>query len=81
MLREEGNHDYRIVTGSDELYIRVGVDKLWVTSRRMKNKVLIFRTTLRTIVSSNLPAIVERILVEFEDKKETVLDIQPHLLA
>ncbi len=81
MLREEGNHDYRIVTEDDELYVRVGVDKLWVTSKRMKNKVLIFKTSLKTVISSNLPAIVERILIEFEDRRETCLDVQPHLLV
>jgi len=82
MLREEGNHDYRIVTGDDELYVRVGVDKLWITSKRMKNKVIIFRTSLKkAVVSSNLPAIIEKILVEFEDKRENSLDIQPHLLV
>ncbi|NPA23861.1 MAG: hypothetical protein GXO23_06170 [Crenarchaeota archaeon] len=81
MLRENGNHDYRIETGEDELYVRIGVDRLWVTSKKMNNKVIVLRTCLRNVAYANLPAIVRRILVEFEDKGETSLDILPHLLT
>ncbi len=81
MLRENGNHDYRIETGEDELFVKIGVDRLWVTSRKMENKVLVLQTYVKGILLMDLPTIVRRILIEFEDKGETSLEILPHLLT
>ncbi len=74
MLRESGNFDYVLKLSQHVAYVKIGVDRVWITFSG-DDKIFIVRTSLAPNLHSKIYTLVKKVFEEFKNRGVDILEI------